>query len=71
MNKVTQKERERIYGHAQFLVRTCGIDDAPVDDIAAILMNLVGISRTRARNAAARGIRRERARQLILSKRKE
>ena len=53
MNKVTQKERERIYEHAQFLVRTCGVDNAPVDDIAAILMNVFGISRRRARNPAA------------------
>lgn len=68
MNKVTQKERERIYGHAQVLVLTCGVDNASIDDIAATLQNVFNISPRRARNAAARGIRRERARQLKLRK---
>lgn len=63
MNEITQAERENIYAHAQSLVRTCGVDNASISDIAALLMQQFGISRQRARNAAARGIRRERARQ--------
>ncbi len=65
MNAVPQKTRKRIYKHAEFLVRTCGVDNASVNDIAAVLMNVFGISKQRARNAAARGIRRERARQRV------
>ena len=62
MNEVTQKERDRIYDHAQVLVQTCGVDNPFVNDIAAVLMKTFSISKQRARNAAARGIRRERAR---------
>ena len=62
MNTVPQKTRKRIYSHAEFLVRTCGVDNADVDDIATALMDIFGISRDRARNATARGVRRERAR---------
>ena len=63
MNEITQKERDRIYDHAQVLVQTCGVDNASARDIADLLQKNFGISRRRALTAAARGIRRERARQ--------
>jgi hypothetical protein len=53
MNRITKEEREQIYARAEKLHAT----DLDLADIADHLQSEFGISRERARHAAARAIR--------------